>query len=80
MWVGLEAEEYDREFRDRALLKRILEYFTPYKKYMFIVIVLLILSSLSNAFVPLITSISINILAVNPNLVSFMTLIGLIFI
>ena len=79
MWVGLEAEEYDREFRDRALLKRIFKYFSPYKKFMFIVIILLILSSLSNSFVPLITSIAINNLAVNPSLISFIILIGLIF-
>ncbi|MFX1498519.1 MAG: ABC transporter ATP-binding protein [Promethearchaeota archaeon] len=79
MWVGLEAEEYDREFRDRTLLKRIFKYFTPYKKYMFIVIMLLILSSLSNSFVPLITSIAINILGADPKLTSFILLIGLIF-
>ena len=78
MWVGLEAEEYDREIKDRTLLKRIFEYFLPYKKYMAIVIFLLILSSLSNSFVPLITSIAINNLAVNPNLLSFIILIGLI--
>ncbi|MFX1357339.1 MAG: hypothetical protein ACFFA8_08620, partial [Promethearchaeota archaeon] len=60
VWVGLEAEEYDREIKDRALLKRIFQYFNPYKKYISIVIFLLILSSLSNSFVPLITSIAIN--------------------
>ena len=80
MWVGLEAEEYDREFRDRTLLKRIFEYFKPYKNYMSIVISLLILSSLSNSFVPLITSISINSLATDPKLINFLFLIGLIFV
>jgi ATP-binding cassette subfamily B protein len=80
MWVGLEAEEYDREIRDRTLLKRIFEYFAPYKKYILIVISLLILSSLSNSFVPLITSIAINNLAVSPSLFSFIILIGLIFV
>lgn len=80
MWVGLEAEEYDREIKDRTLLRRIFEYFKPYKKYMFIVIFLLILSSLSNSFVPLIMSIAISNLAVNPNFLSFIFLIGLIFI
>ena len=80
VWVGLEAEEYDREIKDRTLLKRIFEYFKPYKKYIAIVIFLLILSSLSNAFVPLITSIAINNLASDPNVFSFILLIGLIFI
>ncbi|NVM46701.1 MAG: ABC transporter ATP-binding protein [Candidatus Lokiarchaeota archaeon] len=80
MWVGLEAEEYDREIRDKTLLKRIFEYFKPYRKYIYIVISLLILSSLSNSFVPLITSIAINNLAAEPNLFSFILLIGMIFI
>lgn len=80
MWVGLEAEEYDREIRDRNLLKRIFKYFKPYRKYIYIVIFLLILSSLSNSFVPLITSIAINNLAAEPSLFSFILLIGMIFI
>ncbi|MFX0047482.1 MAG: ABC transporter ATP-binding protein [Candidatus Hermodarchaeota archaeon] len=80
MWVGLEAEEYDREIRNNTLVKRIFEYFKPYKKYMYIVIFLLILSSLSNSFVPFITSIAINNLATSPNLFSFILLIGLILV
>ncbi|MFX1407447.1 MAG: ABC transporter ATP-binding protein [Promethearchaeota archaeon] len=80
VWVGLEAEEYDREIKDRALLKRIFQYFNPYKKYISIVIFLLILSSLSNSFVPLITSIAINNLAADPTIFSFILLIGLILI
>lgn len=80
MWVGLEAEEYDREIRDKTLVKRIFEYFKPYKKYMYIVIFLLILSSLSNSFVPFITSIAINNIATSPSLFSFTLLIGLILV
>lgn len=79
MWVGLEAEEYDREIKDRKLLKRIFVYFRPYKKYMTFVVILLILSSLSNSVVPLFTSIAINNLATNPNLIGFILIIGLIF-
>ncbi|MFW9895018.1 MAG: ABC transporter ATP-binding protein [Candidatus Thorarchaeota archaeon] len=78
-WIGLEAEEYDREIKDSKLLKRIFKYFKPYKKYMFIVVLLLILSSLSNSFIPLFTSIAINSLAFNPNIFNFIILIGLIF-
>ncbi|MFX1281435.1 MAG: ABC transporter ATP-binding protein [Promethearchaeota archaeon] len=78
-WIGLEAEEYDRSIKDRTLLKRIFEYFKPYKKNITFVIILLIFSSLSNSFVPLFTSIAINSLATNPNMVNFIFLIGLIF-
>ncbi|MFX1428315.1 MAG: ABC transporter ATP-binding protein [Promethearchaeota archaeon] len=79
MWVGLEAEEYDRSIKDRTLLKRIFEYFKPYRKYMTIVVFLLILSSLSNSFVPFFTSLTINNLATNPSIFNFIFLIGLIF-
>lgn len=58
-WVGLEAEEYDRKYKDRALLKRIFSYFSPYRKYISITIFFLTISSLTSAFVPLITSIAI---------------------
>ncbi|MHA2268618.1 MAG: ABC transporter ATP-binding protein [Promethearchaeota archaeon] len=79
-WVGLEAEEYDREIKDKTLLKRIFKYFRPYKKYMIFVIFLLILSSLSNSIVPVFTSIAINNLATNPNIFNFIIMIGMIFL
>ena len=80
VWVGLEAEEYDREIGDRTLLKRIFEYFKPYKKYIYIVVFFVILSSLSYSLVPLITSIAINNLGADPNVFNFISLIGMIFI
>jgi ABC-type multidrug transport system fused ATPase/permease subunit len=80
-WVGLEAEEYDRFiYKDTDLLKRIISYFEPYKKYMAIVIAFLTFSSLTTAFVPLITSTAINNLETNANPVFFLLLILLIFI
>ncbi|MHA2122629.1 MAG: ABC transporter ATP-binding protein [Promethearchaeota archaeon] len=56
MWVGLEAEEYDRVYADKVLVKRILQYFGAYKRSMFSVISLLTLSSISGSFVPILTS------------------------
>ena len=80
-WVGLEAEEYDRfVYKDRDLLKRIISYFAPYKKYLSIVIVFLTLSSVTYAFVPLITSIAISNLESSLNLFYFSFLIILIFL
>lgn len=80
-WVGLEAEEYDKfVYKDRDLLKRIISYFTPYKKYLSIVIVFLTLSSITYAFVPLITSIAISNLESSLNLFYFSFLIILIFL
>jgi ATP-binding cassette subfamily B protein len=67
MYVGLEAEEYDRFYKDKVLLKRIFHYFSPYKRSMSIVILFLTISSLSSAFVPVLISISINNLETNRN-------------
>ncbi|TXT59180.1 MAG: putative ABC transporter ATP-binding protein [Promethearchaeota archaeon] len=58
--LGLEAEEYDRKFTDRNLLKRVLTYFKPYKKSMAVVIVFLALYSLSDSLIPIFTRAAIN--------------------
>ncbi len=55
-WLGLEAEEYDRKYKDRALFKRILDYLRPYKKRAGIVVLFLTLSSAANAVIPLVSS------------------------
>ncbi|MFW9820248.1 MAG: ABC transporter ATP-binding protein [Candidatus Thorarchaeota archaeon] len=77
-WVGLEAEEYDRTYKDMALLKRIFSYFYPYKKNIVITIFFLTVSSLTSAFVPLITSIAITNLQFNSDFTYFLFLIMLI--
>ncbi len=38
MFMGLESESYDRQYSDAYLAKRILSYFTQYKRYLFIII------------------------------------------
>ena len=53
MRYGLEAEEYDRAYRDRDLVGRIGSYFRPHYKSMAIVVIFLTLYSLANAFVPI---------------------------
>jgi len=78
MYVGLEAEEYDREFRDRDLLKRIFHYFGPYKRSMLIVILFLTISSLTYAFVPILVSTAINNLETNRNVVYLFFLLSVI--
>ncbi|MHA1797372.1 MAG: ABC transporter ATP-binding protein [Candidatus Helarchaeota archaeon] len=54
-FFGLEAEEYDRKYKDRDLFKRILKYFRPHNKQIFIVIFFLTLASLSNSFIPILS-------------------------
>ncbi len=79
MWVGLEAEEYDRKYQDKDLLKRIVSYFSPYKRAMFLVIFFLTISSLTVAFQPIIVSLIISNLETTPDLVYILFLIFIIF-
>ena len=80
MFSGLEAEEYDRTYKDRTLLRRIFTYFAPYKRYMLIVVIFLTLSSLITSFVPLATSIAINSITESAGFAYLIFLIVLILI
>ena len=80
MYVGLEAEEYDRVYKDRILLKRIFHYFSPYQRSMVIVILFLTISSITSAFVPVLVSIVINNLETNRNISYLSFLISVILI
>lgn len=64
---GLEAEEYDREYSDIELIKRILKYFRPYKRSMVIVILFLTLNSLSTSLIPILSREAINLLETTRN-------------
>jgi len=80
MWVGLEAEEYDRKYNDRFLLKRIISYFAPYKRSMLVVIFFLTIASLTTAFQPIFTSLIITNLETTPNILFVIFLILIIFL
>ena len=76
--MSLEAEEYDREYTDRDLIKRIFSYFRNYKREMTIVIAGLVLSSLVSALVPIFTSIAINLLTTSKNFNNFILFLVII--
>ena len=63
--IGLEAEKYDRKYKDLDLLKRISSYFKPYKREMIIVVIFLTLFSLTNSIFPLLARVAINYLEEN---------------
>ena len=65
MWAGLEAEEYDRQYKDKYLVNRIVSYFRPYRRVMSIVIFFLTLSAFTYAAIPIIISIAVTNLAIN---------------
>jgi ATP-binding cassette subfamily B protein len=79
MWVGLESEEYDRMYKDRVLVKRIIQYFGPYKRPMSFVVFLLTLSSLASSFTPFLTTLVLNNLETNRNISYLVLVIGLVF-
>lgn len=53
---GLEAEGYDRIYRDRELLRRILHYFRPHLRAMALVSCAIVLTALMQAALPLVLS------------------------
>ncbi len=53
---GLDAEAYDRSYRDRDLIKRIVRYFRPQAKQMAIISTVIVLNSLVNTGLPIFIS------------------------
>ena len=80
MYVGLEAEEYDRVYKDKVLIKRIFHYFSPYNRLMAFVILFLTISSLTYSFVPVLVSTAINNLETNRNVLYLFFLLSVILI
>ncbi len=66
--IGLGAEEYDRVYTDRDLVKRVINYFSPYKKIMILVILFIFLQSIANSLIPIISRAAINELEETTNL------------
>lgn len=59
---GLDAEAYDRSYKDSQLVKRIISYFRPRLKLMLTVAVLVVLGSLLDAAFPILIARSIDML------------------
>lgn len=62
---GLDAEEYDRGYNDRDLVKRIINYFRPQAGRMLVVSVAIILTSIVNTLLPIFISDGLDQLAEN---------------
>jgi ATP-binding cassette subfamily B protein len=60
---GLEAEAYDRQYNDKELLQRILNYFRPHRRKVIIVSICVFLMALAGAALPLIVSNSVGVMA-----------------
>jgi ATP-binding cassette subfamily B protein len=73
---GLESEDYDRQYGDRVLLSRIIDYFRPYTKQMILVAVMITLNSLAGTGGPILIAKSLDILSANPSTQAMVLLSG----
>ena len=78
MMDGLDAEDYDRTYTDRALLARILGYFRPHAGVMAFVSAMLLLNSLMDTALPILTARGVDALARNFTLGAAWPLVGAI--
>ncbi|MEM8532136.1 MAG: ABC transporter ATP-binding protein [Chloroflexota bacterium] len=73
---GLEAEEYDRNYSDGELVRRIAGYFRPHLKTVFLVVAMVVLFSLAQTIVPIAVSRGIDLLDGNPTVQLVLALAG----
>lgn len=73
---GLETEDYDRQYDDRTLLKRIVGYFRPYTRQMLLVAGMITLNSLAGVGGPILISEAIDILTQEATLPAMLLLTG----
>ncbi len=78
MMDGLDAEDYDRTYTDRALLARILGYFRPHAGVMAFVSAMLLLNSLMDTALPILTARGVDALAQDFTLGAAWPLVGAI--
>jgi ATP-binding cassette subfamily B protein len=77
---GLEAEAYDRQYNDKELLQRILNYFRPHRRKVIIVSICVFLMALAGAALPLIVANSVGVMADGGDDRLVPLLIGVVFV
>ena len=76
IFAGLSGESYDRNYNTGALLRRIWAYVKPYKKQLFLILLVVILRAVTGALPPVLVSRVLDgQLATNPNFNSFFWLV-----
>ncbi len=69
-FTGLNDEKYDRQYTDRELVRRILEYFQPQKKRFGWIITLVVVFALVGAALPVVVARMVDLLKEQPTLIS----------
>ncbi len=77
---GLDAEEFDRTYSDRALVGRILSYFKPHARTMVFVSSLLFLNSIMETALPILTSRGVDELKEGFEFIAALPLVGAVLI
>ncbi|MFV1948992.1 MAG: ABC transporter ATP-binding protein [Anaerolineales bacterium] len=75
---NLDTEAYDREYSDKELLKRIIQYLSPYQGKLVWISVLLVIIGASSASLPLVISNSIDLLTTKQDDTMINLLVGLV--
>jgi ATP-binding cassette subfamily B protein len=84
VFFGLDTEAYDRQYSDRQLLARILGYFRPHRRRVFLIGALIAALSIIGAAQPLVVSRGLDLLVASPDLAlvlglsAFVLVIGLL--
>jgi ABC-type multidrug transport system fused ATPase/permease subunit len=73
---GLDTEDYDRQYRDRDLLSRIIGYFWPYRRQMILVAFAITLNSVAGTGGPILISKAIDLVAQGPSLQVMLLMAG----
>ncbi|MCJ7626031.1 MAG: ABC transporter ATP-binding protein/permease, partial [Anaerolineaceae bacterium] len=76
-YSGLAAEKYDRQYSDRVLIKRLWGYFTPHKRRLVLISILIIIMSLMGSGMPIVISKSIDLLETTPSLSGIALMTGI---
>ncbi|MGA2110843.1 MAG: ABC transporter ATP-binding protein [Anaerolineales bacterium] len=73
---GLESEPYDRNYRDRDLLARIIAYFRPFGTQVALIAVVIALNSIAGTGGPIVISQTLDVVVRNPSTVEMLLLTG----
>ncbi len=71
---GLDSEDYDRSYNDRELLRRIMGYFRPYRRQIYLTSLLLTLNSAAGTAGPVLISKSLDLVKQNPSFLALLLL------
>lgn len=76
MFMGLAAERYDRQYTDRQLVRRLFEYFAPFRKRLIGLALIVLAITLIGLLLPILISTGIGQVGVQPTMQATFTLFG----